>query len=80
MNKHLDSIMSCKEKSRKTFRRLFSFLDNGCYCLLKVCKEKSRKTFHRFFFLDDGCYCLLKVCYSQTCIKLPSTGNGKVTT
>ena len=50
MNKHLDSIMSCKEKSRKTFQRLFSFLDNGCYCLLKVCKEKSRKTFHRFFF------------------------------
>ena len=50
MNKHLDSIMSCKEKSRKTFHRLFSFLDNGCYCLLKVCKEKSRKTFHFFFF------------------------------
>ena len=55
MNKHLDSIMSCKEKSRKTFHRLFSFLDNGCYCLLKVC-------------------------YSQTYIKLSSTGNGKVTT
>ena len=50
MNKHLDSIMSCKEKSRKTFHRLFSFLDNGCYCLLKVFKEKSRKTFHFFFF------------------------------
>ena len=50
MNKHLDSIMSCKEKSRKTFHRLFSFLDNGCYCLLKVCKEKSRKTFHFIFF------------------------------